>query len=58
MDSKELQITMAKMGVPSVQIARWLKVAPVTVMRWRQGKIEIPGPAALAIKALATGWRP
>ena len=39
-------------------MARWLDVTPVTVTRWKTGYSPIPGPAALAIQALASGWRP
>ena len=29
-----------------------------TLRRWERGEVSIPGPMAVAIEALGTGWRP
>lgn len=58
MNDAQLRISIKQIGCTGAQLARWLGVTPLTVTRWRTGAIEVPGPAALAIKALASGWRP
>ena len=47
-----------RMGCTGAQLARWLDLKPLSITRYRTGATEIPGPVALAMKALATGWRP
>ena len=52
-------ITMQKhIGCNGAQLAQWLGVTPLTITRYRVGKTAIPGPVELAMKALASGWRP
>lgn len=58
MTSNDLIAIQDRMGVTGAQFARWLNVTPLTVARWRVGTHVIPGPAALAIKALSEGYRP
>lgn len=58
MTASELIAIQDRMGVTGAQLARWLNTTPLTVTRWRGGNHVIPGPAALAIKALSEGYRP
>lgn len=47
-----------RIGCSAAQLARWMGLSPLTVTRYRTGAVPIPGPVALAMKALATGFRP
>lgn len=54
----DFRILQERIGCTGAQLARWLDVTPLTVTRYRTGAMPIPGPVALAMKALAEGWRP
>lgn len=56
-DSEFIQL-QEKIGCTGAQLARWLGVTPLTITRYRTGAQPIPGPVALALKALSEGWRP
>jgi hypothetical protein len=58
MDKTEFTAIQATIGCTGTQLARWLDVKPLTITRYRTGANDIPGPVAVAMKALATGWRP
>jgi len=58
MTADEFRILQDRIGCTGAQLARWLDVKPVSVTRWRTGATDVPGPVALAMKALASGWRP
>jgi hypothetical protein len=58
MTSNEFIQTQERIGCTGAQLARWLGVKPLTVTRYRTGAQPIPGPVALSMQALATGWRP
>ncbi len=58
MSRQELEAAIAYIGCSGAQLARWLDVTGMTITNWRSGRYDIPGPAAVAIKALMTGWRP
>jgi len=58
MNKDEFRNAQAKIGCSGVQLARWLDLTPLTVTRYRTGFMPVPGPVAIAVKALASGWRP
>lgn len=58
MTQQEIIKAMDDIGCTGDRLARWLNVTPATVTNWRVGRRNIPGPAVIAIKALASGWRP
>jgi DNA-binding transcriptional regulator YiaG len=58
MTTNEFRFALDRIGCTGAQLARWLGVSKLTVTRWRTGAVEVTGPAALAVKALADGWRP
>lgn len=58
MDAKEFIALQDKIGCTGAQLARWLDMRPLSITRYRTGANEIPGPVALAMRALADGWRP
>lgn len=58
MTSKELDSAIRQIGCTGSQLAKWLGVTPVTVSNWRTARHEVPGPVAVAVESLATGWRP
>lgn len=53
--------TIAKRAFPvaswQARLAEQLNVHPTTVYRWTSGRIAIPGPVALAVRALEAGPR-
>jgi DNA-binding transcriptional regulator YdaS (Cro superfamily) len=58
MTMEEFRSCQQQIGCTGAQLARWLGIKPLTVTRYRTGALQIPGPVALAMKALASGWRP
>jgi DNA-binding transcriptional regulator YdaS (Cro superfamily) len=58
MTTAEFNACLERIGCTGVRLATWLDVKPLTVTRWRTGAVAVPGPAALAVRALASGWRP
>lgn len=58
MNATEFIMVQDAIGCTGAQLARWLDVKPLTITRYRTGANDIPGPVAVAMKALATGWRP
>jgi len=58
MSSTDFIRAQERIGCAGTQLARWLGVTPLTITRYRTGTTAIPGPVALAMKALESGWRP
>lgn len=58
MTQHEFVTAQERIGCTGSQLARWMGVTPLTITRYRTGTIAVPGPVALAMKALASGWRP
>lgn len=58
MTTNEFITAQERIGCTGSQLARWLEVSPLTITRYRTGKVAVPGAVALAMKALAAGWRP
>jgi DNA-binding transcriptional regulator YiaG len=60
MKSTEFRQIHAGLGWNGTYLASVLGVSPDTVSRWRFGyELEpIRGPVVLAMRALASGWRP
>lgn len=56
--SDDFRSVQARVGWTGKKLADELGVAPDTVSRWRYQAQPIRGPVALAMKALASGWRP
>lgn len=49
-------------GLTPAELARVLRLSPKsgfgTVMKMREGTCPVSGPVAVAMEALASGWRP
>ena len=58
MDSAEFRQIQAGLGWNGTYLASTLGVAPDTISRWRFQAHLISGPSVIAMKALASGWRP
>jgi hypothetical protein len=58
MISSEFIQAQERIGCSGAQLARWMELSPLTIVRYRTGAQKIPGPVALAMQALASGWRP
>jgi hypothetical protein len=58
MSSREFIQAQERIGCTGAQLARWLGVKPLTISRYRTGAQPVPGPVALAMQALVSGWRP
>jgi len=58
MNKEDFRTAQAKIGCTAAQLARWLDLTPLTITRYRTGYLPVPGPVSLAVKALASGWRP
>ena len=58
MTPNEFMAAQKRIGCSAAQLGRWLNLSPVTITRYRRGTTDIPGPVAVAMEALASGWRP
>lgn len=58
MTSAEFRHLQNTLGWSNTRLAVSLDVSPDTVSRWRFQKAALSGPVILAMKALASGWRP
>lgn len=58
MTSAEFRLLQAEIGCTGKRLAGWLDLTPDTISRMRFQEHPIRGPAVLAMKALASGWRP
>lgn len=47
-----------QLGLSQSGLAELLRSDTRTIRRWEAADREIPGPAEVAIEALADGWRP
>lgn len=58
MDHKEFRRTQDVIGVKGYELAELLGTTEKTVSHYRNNRTPIPGPVAVAMQALASGWRP
>ncbi len=58
MSQTEFIQAQERIGCSGAQLARWMGLSPLTIIRYRTGAQKIPGPVALAMKALGEGLRP
>jgi hypothetical protein len=58
MTAKEFIASQDRIGCTGTRLAEWLGIQPLTVTRYRMGTTKVPGPVAVSMKALETGWRP
>jgi hypothetical protein len=58
MSCKEFIQAQERIGCTGAQLARWMGLSTLTITRYRTGAAPVPGPVSLAMKALASGWRP
>jgi hypothetical protein len=57
MTNDQFRITQAHIGCSNKWLADMFDVSPETISRWRLDR-PISGPVAIAMIALASGWRP
>ncbi len=61
MDAEALKTTRDLLGISQAELGALLKLGRNggrTVRRWEAGDNPIPGPAQVALEALAAGWLP
>jgi DNA-binding transcriptional regulator YiaG len=58
MTAAGIRAARSKLGLTQAGLAALLRSDLRTVQRWESGERGIPGPAAVALDALADGWRP
>lgn len=54
----QLKAYRQQLGLTQSGLAALLRCDARTVRKWEAGDREIPGPAEVAVEALADGWRP
>lgn len=58
----QFEALRVRAGLSPADLARALRLSPAsgfnTVMKMREGACPISGPVAIALEALASGWRP
>lgn len=58
MTDAEFRAAQKQTGMTGIKLAQVLGTTPETICNWRIGKHKVPGFAAVAMLALASGWRP
>lgn len=53
-----LKSARARLGLTQAGLGELLRCDGRTVRRWEAGDREIPGPVAVLVEALLSGWRP
>lgn len=58
MTAKQFQKLQSQIGMDNNELAALFTLHAQSISRFRTGAQPIPGAVGIAMKALATGWRP